>query len=40
MGGALTLATLANDQSFSAGAPFYGIPDIETIDLSKAKMPI
>lgn len=35
MGGALTIAAVANLDGFDAAAPFYGIPDQSKVDVSK-----
>ena len=40
MGGALTLAALADGAAIDAGAPFYGIPDARYFDVTKIKAPI
>ena len=40
MGGALTLAALADGAAVDAGAPFYGIPDGRYFDVTKIKAPL
>ncbi len=40
MGGALTIASLASSNVFSAGAPFYGIPDLNVFKLSNIKVSV
>lgn len=41
MGGALTIASLCSfPDFFSAGAPFYGIPDLNTFDINKIQCPV
>jgi carboxymethylenebutenolidase len=40
MGGALTIASICKYESFSAAAPFYGIPDLKYNDVSKIKCPV
>lgn len=40
MGGALTLATVANSNDFAAAVPFYGIPDLSKISLGNIKVPV
>jgi carboxymethylenebutenolidase len=40
MGGALTIATLASSDVFSAGVPFYGIPDLSYFKLENIKVPV
>ena len=31
MGGALTIASIAQSEEFSAAAPFYGVPDLSKV---------
>jgi carboxymethylenebutenolidase len=40
MGGALTIASVASLQGFSAAAPFYGIPDLKTYSPSSIQVPV
>jgi carboxymethylenebutenolidase len=40
MGGALTVAAIASCDEFSAAAPFYGVPDLSKLDLSRVKVPV
>jgi carboxymethylenebutenolidase len=41
LGGALTIAALSvYPETFSAGVPFYGIPDLSKYELSKIKKPV
>ena len=40
MGGALTLAALADGAAVDAGAPFYGIQDGRYFDVTKIKAPL
>lgn len=40
MGGALTLAAVADGAAIDAAAPFYGIPDGRYFDVTKIKVPI
>lgn len=40
MGGALTIATVASSDVFSAGVPFYGIPDLNYFQLNNIKAPM
>jgi carboxymethylenebutenolidase len=40
MGGALTIANLASSDVFSAGVPFYGVPDLSFFKLENIKVPV
>ena len=40
MGGALTIAAIAQGDEFSAAAPFYGVPDLSKLDLTRIKVPV
>lgn len=40
MGGALTIANLASSTVFSAGAPFYGVPDLNYFKVEDIKVPV
>jgi carboxymethylenebutenolidase len=40
LGGALTVASLANIPELDAGSPYYGVPDLSNFDLSKIKVPV
>ncbi len=40
LGGALTVTSLANISELDAGSPYYGVPDLSKIDLSKIKVPV
>lgn len=40
MGGALTLAAIANSDEFVAAAPFYGVPDLTKVNVANIKCPV
>jgi carboxymethylenebutenolidase len=40
MGGALTLAAVANSTEFSAAVPFYGVPDLSKVPIANIKVPV
>ena len=40
MGGALTLAAIANSNEFSAAVPFYGVPDLSKVPIANIKVPV
>jgi carboxymethylenebutenolidase len=40
MGGALTIATLANSKNFDKGVPFYGVPDFSKVELKNISVPV
>lgn len=40
MGGALTIAAMTASSEIDAGAPFYGVPDLKTWDVSNIKCPV
>ena len=40
MGGALTLAAVANSDEFSAAVPFYGVPDLSKVPIANIKVPV
>lgn len=40
LGGALALAALSTTNAFEAGAPFYGIPNLEKFPLASIKVPV
>ena len=40
MGGALTIASIAFGDEFSAAAPFYGVPDLSKVPLANIKCPV
>jgi carboxymethylenebutenolidase len=40
MGGALTLAAIANSDEFAAAAPFYGVPDLTKVNVANIKIPV
>ena len=40
MGGALTIASAANIPEIDASAPFYGVPDLSTLNLKNIRGPM